>query len=68
VKNLELVDWDSLRIVETHDDEGRIELISEDHMSELLGLREETTVALAHFCGFVSLTYFCEMFFICVYT
>jgi hypothetical protein len=24
VENLVLVDWDSLRIVETHDDEGRI--------------------------------------------
>jgi hypothetical protein len=24
-----LVDWDSLRIVETHDDEGRIKLINE---------------------------------------
>jgi hypothetical protein len=54
--------------VETHDDEGRIELISEDHMSELLGLREETTVTPAHFCEFVSLTHFCEMFFICAYT
>jgi hypothetical protein len=48
------VDWDSLRIVETHDDEGRIELISEDHISELLGLREETTVAPAH-------TFECQM-------
>jgi hypothetical protein len=64
VKNLELVDWDSLRIVETHDDEGCIELINEDHMSELLGLREETTVTPTHFCGFVSLTHFgrCSLF------
>jgi hypothetical protein len=37
------VDWDSLQIVETHDDEGRIALISENQMYELLGLREEET-------------------------
>jgi hypothetical protein len=54
VENLELVDWDSLRIVETHDDEGRIKLISEDHMCELLGLREETTVVPTH-------TFECQM-------
>ena len=36
-------DWNSLQIVETHDDEGRIALISENRMYELLGLREEHT-------------------------
>ena len=37
------VDWDSLQIVETHDDECRIALVSEKHMCEILGLREEET-------------------------
>ncbi|CAN6274388.1 unnamed protein product [Urochloa humidicola] len=46
VENMERVDWDSLQIVETHDDEGRIELISENQIYELFGLRqEEATVA-----------------------
>jgi diadenosine tetraphosphatase ApaH/serine/threonine PP2A family protein phosphatase len=54
VENLELVDWDSLQIVETHDDEGRIEIISEDHMCELLGLRRETTTGPSH-------TFECQM-------
>ena len=37
------VDWDSLQIVETYDDEGRIALVSENQMCEILGLREEET-------------------------
>ena len=37
------VDWDSLQIVETHDDECRIALVSEKQMCEILGLREEET-------------------------
>ena len=32
------VDWDSLQIVETHDEEGRIALMSENQIYELLGL------------------------------
>ena len=35
------VDWDTLQIVEAHDDEGRIELISEDQLYEILGLGDE---------------------------
>ena len=37
------VDWDSLQIVETHDDEGRIALVSEKQMCEILGLRKGET-------------------------
>jgi hypothetical protein len=40
---MEVVDWNSLQIVETHDEEGRIELMSENQMYEILGLREEET-------------------------
>jgi hypothetical protein len=29
MKNMKKVDWATLQIVETHDDEGRIELMSE---------------------------------------
>ena len=35
------MDWDTLQIVEAHDDEGRIELISEDQLYEILGLGDE---------------------------
>ena len=35
------VDWDTLQIVETHDEEGRIELASEDQLCEILGLKDE---------------------------
>lgn len=35
------VDWDNLQIVETHDEEGRIELGSEDQLCEILGLKDE---------------------------
>ena len=40
---MQRVDWDSLQIVETHDDEGRIALMSESQNCELLGLTEEGT-------------------------
>jgi hypothetical protein len=40
---MERVDWETLQIVETHDDEGRIELMSESQMIELLGLADEGT-------------------------
>jgi len=40
---VEIVDWDSLQIVETHDDEGCIALMSEKQMCEILGLTEEET-------------------------
>jgi hypothetical protein len=40
---MEVVDWNSLWIVETHDEEGLIELMSENQMYEILGLREEET-------------------------
>jgi len=32
VENIAGVDWNSLQIVETHDEEGRIALISENQM------------------------------------
>nr|XP_034569455.1 uncharacterized protein LOC117833969 [Setaria viridis] len=35
------VDWDNLKIVETHDEEGRIEPMSEDQLYVILGLRDE---------------------------
>jgi len=31
------VDWDNLQIVESHDEEGRIELLSENQISVFLG-------------------------------
>ena len=40
---MERVDWTTLQIVETRDDEGRIELMSESQMCELLGLADEGT-------------------------
>ena len=40
---MEIFDWDSIQIVETHDDEGRIALMSENQICELLGLTEEDT-------------------------
>jgi hypothetical protein len=40
---MERVDWATIQIVETHDDEGRIEIMSESQMCELLGLRDEGT-------------------------
>ncbi|KAG8096466.1 hypothetical protein GUJ93_ZPchr0013g35509 [Zizania palustris] len=42
-QNMERVDWTTLKIVETHDDEGRIELMSESQMCDLLGLAYEDT-------------------------
>ena len=36
------IDWTTLQIVETHDDEGRIELMSESQMCELLDIRDES--------------------------
>jgi len=41
---MEIFDWDSIQIVETHDDEGRIALMSENQICELLGLTEEDTI------------------------
>ena len=35
------VNWDNIQIVETHDDEGRIELVSKDQLCEILGLKDE---------------------------
>ncbi|CAO2203479.1 unnamed protein product [Urochloa humidicola] len=43
VENMETIDWDSLQIVETHDEEGRVALMSENQLCELLGFREEET-------------------------
>jgi len=40
---MERVDWTTLQIVETLDDEGRIELMNESQMCELLGLADEGT-------------------------
>jgi hypothetical protein len=41
--NAEIVDWATLQIEETHDDEGRIELMSESQMCQLLGFTDEGT-------------------------
>ena len=48
VETMPPVDWDSLQIIETHDEEGRIKLLSEDQM--FLGLRDEESgkVATSH--------------------
>jgi len=43
VENMERVDWATIQIVETHDDEGRIQLMSESQMCEILGLTDEGT-------------------------
>ncbi|CAO2190077.1 unnamed protein product, partial [Urochloa humidicola] len=43
VENMESVDWDTIQIVETHDEEGRINLMSEGQMCELLGLTDRVT-------------------------
>jgi hypothetical protein len=40
---MERVDWATIQIVEVHDDEGRIELMSESQMCEILGLTNEGT-------------------------
>ena len=45
---MEIFDWDSIQIVETHDDEGRIALMSENQICELLGLIEEDTTIYLH--------------------
>ncbi|OQU78906.1 hypothetical protein SORBI_3008G069901 [Sorghum bicolor] len=39
--NMERVDWSTIQIVETHDDEGRIEMMSESQICEILGLTDE---------------------------
>jgi hypothetical protein len=36
-----LVDWDTLRIEESRDEEGRIEIVDDEVMYELLGFRAE---------------------------
>ena len=36
-----LVDWDTLRIEESQDEEGRIEIVDDEVMYELLGFRAE---------------------------
>ena len=43
MENMEIFDWDSIQIVETHDGEGRIALMSENQICELFGLTEEDT-------------------------
>jgi hypothetical protein len=35
------IDWDALQIVERQDEEGRIEIVDDDRMYELIGLRAE---------------------------
>jgi hypothetical protein len=42
VENMETIDWSSIKIVETHDDEG-LDLMSESKIYELLGLTDEVT-------------------------
>ena len=41
------VDSNNLQIVESHDEEGRIELLSENQISVLLGLRDEESAHVA---------------------
>jgi len=50
VETMPPVDWDSLQIIETHDEKGRIKLLSEDQMYVFLGLRDEESgkVAASH--------------------
>jgi hypothetical protein len=43
VENMEIIDWSTIKIVETHDDEGRIDLMSESKIYDLLGLTDEVT-------------------------
>jgi hypothetical protein len=38
VETIGKVDWATLQIVEIHDDEGRIKVLSESRMCEFLGL------------------------------
>ena len=38
---METIDWATLQIIETHDDEGRIEIMSENQMCALLGIFDE---------------------------
>jgi hypothetical protein len=40
-----LVDWDTLRIEESRDEEGRIEIVDDEVMYELLGFRAENDEA-----------------------
>ena len=47
VETMPPVDWDSLQIKETHDEEGRIELLSEDQMYVFLGLRDKKSGKVA---------------------
>jgi hypothetical protein len=39
------IDWDALQIVECQDEEGRIEIVDDDRMYELIGLRAEDEAA-----------------------
>ena len=39
------IDWDTLQIVEREDDEGRLEIIDDNQLYELLGLRAEDEAA-----------------------
>ena len=39
------IDWDALQIVERQDEEGRIEIVDDDRMYELIGLRAEDEAA-----------------------
>jgi hypothetical protein len=40
-----VIDWDALQIVENQDEEGRIEIVDDDKMYELIGLRAEDEAA-----------------------
>lgn len=40
-----VVDWNNLQIVERQDDEGRVEMLTEDQLYALLGLRDEDEMA-----------------------
>jgi hypothetical protein len=39
------IDWDALQIVESQDEEGMIEIVADDRMYELIGLRAKDEAA-----------------------
>jgi hypothetical protein len=48
VENIERVDWATIKLVETHDDEGLIDLMSKTQMCELLELTDKDTTIPAN--------------------
>ncbi|WVZ96919.1 hypothetical protein U9M48_042499, partial [Paspalum notatum var. saurae] len=42
---LDVIDWDALHIIDPQDEEGRVEIVDENQMYDLLGLRAEDEAA-----------------------